>query len=107
MGHEAEVQVSGENIPSLENPSDIFLFEGFQRLSISRPDPQTPIPMSEILAYCNLIEMPSEERFLFIDVVQSLDMTYLKWYSEKQNRKLKEQERRASRGNSRSLRNQR
>lgn len=67
-------------------PQDAWYLEAFQSLSASRPSgfggPE-PIPLSEIKAYLDLNEVHDvREKKRLLNIVQLMDMTWLKYQHE-------------------------
>lgn len=42
-----------------------------------------PLALSEILAYCEMVEIPNDERPDFVRLMQAMDGEYLSWSYER------------------------
>lgn len=82
---------------ALENRVEVspilsFYYGAFITLSSSRTVGMTanPIPLSEILAYCDLYEIEGESRHDFAYLIQAMDREYMKWIEDQAKKKSKE-----------------
>lgn len=83
---ERGVQVRALEGRASPDPALALFWCGFVALSPSRPAGLGvgAIPMSEILAYCELIGVTgTEERALFASIIQRMDAAFLEWLSKK------------------------
>lgn len=69
-----------------------FYYEAFIVLSSSRTVGMAtnPIPLSEMLAYCDLYGLDGDERHDFVYLIQSLDREYLNWVMDQSKKKSRE-----------------
>jgi hypothetical protein len=62
-------------------------WEAFQLLQLSRPNTgfgPGAIPLSEIMTYAELMQMPiGEERQQLVQIIRAMDGVYLAWVREK------------------------
>ena len=72
--------------PGLQ-PHELPLWEAFQLLQLSRPNTgfgPGAIPLSEIMVYAELMQMPiGEEREQLVQVIRAMDRAYLTWVRTK------------------------
>ena len=86
-----QAEAEGERVKPLENKPELYSdlkldFDAFNILSTSRPVGFSygAIPISEILAYCNMFGIDDyEERKEFIKRIKILDRAYLNFHNKK------------------------
>lgn len=79
QGHEQAIR----DLESMTQPDSLFLWQAFVFLNKSRPqgfEGIAPIPVSEILAYCELFRITNaDDRERLLHAVKAMDGAFIEW----------------------------
>lgn len=83
-----QMAADGRDVPDAPeiHANELFFWDGFRRLASSRPIGMAPggIPVSEMLAYLDLVDIRDvETRMMFVDIISALDGEFLNMTGDK------------------------